>query len=446
MIRLMTGGGLLLALTVAACMLPSIVLAQENEPGETHVVILGTSDIHGNICCWSYEDAEETDYGMARLYTCVQETREETPITFLVNGGDELEGNVLTDYIANSDPDKLHPVIAAMNYMDYDCMTIGNHDFDWGVDNMLKMLSKAEFPVLAQNVFDKDGKLLTGKGWTIVERGGIRLAVIGVVTPNVPVLDGNADGVNELSYEDASEAVKKAIAEIKDQADIIMVSAHMGMTGEFSQAMEGDSAQKILDENPEIDVLQVGHYHITVNDREGGTVIGGVRNDGRTVARFDLTLDKDKNIIDSKISIVSMVDYQPDQGLCDIPEVREAHEAAVRLVESGLDEEDEEKKDEEAILIGSSTARFQPDDEIKGLPRGRLEDTPLVDLFLKVQLLYSGADVSSTSFYQDDSDLPRRGYLLQRSRECLSIQQYALRTARYREGTEGLYGVVCRIL
>ena len=398
----LAGRSLLLAAT-SACVFSGTAAAKENRPVETHVVILGTSDTHGNICCRSYADDSETDYGMARLYTCIQETRKENPVTFLINGGDELQGNILTDEIARRDPDKPHPVIAAMNYMGYDSMTIGNHEFDVGVANMRNMLSTAQFPVLCQNAFDKDGKLLTGRGWTILERGGIRLAVIGVVTPDVPILNGEGEGVSDLSFEDASEAVKKAIAEIGDKADIIMVSAHMGMAGEFDEAGGGDSAQKILDDNPEIDVLQTGHYHITVNTRQGRTLIGGVRDSGREIARFDLTLDSDKNIIDSELSIINMRDYQPDQDICDIPVVKEAHEAAVRLAQSG-----QKKKTERdtSIRVGSTTARFQPDNEIAGIPQGRLEDTPLVDLTLKIQLENSGADVTSTPLYRDTCDLP----------------------------------------
>ena len=408
--RFISGRGIILA-AGAVCMISGIAAANENDDPdaptehemETHIVILGTSDIHGNICCWSYGDDKETDYGMARLYTYIQKTREDNPVTFLIDGGDELQGNILTDYVASGNPEDEHPVIAAMNYMGYDSMVLGNHDFDWGVSGMQKMISTAQFPLICQNVFDEKGNLLTGEGWTILERGGIRLAVIGVVTPNVPRLNGKAEGVSDLVFEDAPEAVKKAVAEIGDQADIIMVSAHMGMNGEFDDAGGGDCAQKILDENPEIDILQVGHYHITVRDRQGQTVIGGVRNEGREIARFDLTLDKDKRITGSEVSIISMRDCQPDQGICEIPAVSRAHEAARQLAKSGVGQETEE---ETSTPVGSATARFQPDDEIAGIPQGRLEDTPLVDLILKVQLMNSGADVTSASLIRDNSSLP----------------------------------------
>ena len=393
----------LFLVTTAVFLFSAIVPAYGAEPDGTHVTILGTSDIHGNICCRSYENNSETDSGMARLYTCIQKTRQENPLTFLIDCGDAIQGTVLTDAVASRDPDKPHPVIAAMNAMGYDCMTLGNHEFDWGVPAMLKMLGTAEFPVLGQNVYAGDGKLLTGTGWTIVERGGISLAVIGVVTPDVPRLEADAEGLDGLSFEPAPEAVKKAISEIGDRADIIMVSAHMGMFGEYEEAAGGDSAQEILDRNPEIDVLQVGHYHITVKDRQGHTVIGAVRNSGSEMARFDLTLDAEKNIIGSEISIVDMKDYPPDDTLCEIPAVKEAHEAAVQIAQSGSEDGSDGVS---SAPVGSTTARFQPENEIRGIPQGRLEDTPLVDLILKVQLMYSGADVTATPLYRDTCDLP----------------------------------------
>ena len=81
--RLMNGWGLFLT-AAAVCMFSGLAGAKESEMVETHVVILGTSDIHGNICCWSYEDDAETDYGMARLYTCIQEIRKENRSPFLL--------------------------------------------------------------------------------------------------------------------------------------------------------------------------------------------------------------------------------------------------------------------------------------------------------------------------------------------------------------------------
>ena len=145
---------LFLALSLLALMLPCMAGAEE----EMHVVILATSDMHGNVFSYSYEDnTESTNNGMARLYTYIQQVRAENPNVFLVDAGDDIQGTIMTDDIANNVPDNEHPVIAAMNYMGYDAMTLGNHEFNWGIETMKKILGQANFPVLGANVLDAQG-------------------------------------------------------------------------------------------------------------------------------------------------------------------------------------------------------------------------------------------------------------------------------------------------
>lgn len=328
----------LLSLLASAALLASLLpaaFAAEAE-GEKHITILGTSDMHGNIWGYSYEDNAETDNnGMARLYTYIQQVRAENPNTFLVDAGDDIQGTIMTDDLYNKTPEEPHPVVTAMNYMGYDAMTLGNHEFNWGIPTMQAILGQASFPVLAANVTGAQGEPVTGAGWTIVERGGVKLAVIGVVTPDVPIWDSGKDGIDDAVYEAANVAVGKAIDEIGDQADVIMVSAHMGMYAEFDEEGGSDSAQKILDDNPEIDVLQVAHNHVVVNEKQGSTVIGGVRNGGRDIARFDLTLDADNQIIDSSVEIVDMTGVTPSQELREIPLVAEAHQKTIDYINGG---------------------------------------------------------------------------------------------------------------
>ncbi|WP_317381058.1 metallophosphoesterase, partial [uncultured Intestinimonas sp.] len=127
----------LLTLSMAASMLPAAALAAEADAGEKHITILGTSDMHGNIWGYSYEDNKETDNnGMARLYTYIQQVRAENPNTILIDAGDDIQGTIMTDDLYNKTPDEPHPVVTAMNYMGYDAMTVGNHEFNWGIPAM----------------------------------------------------------------------------------------------------------------------------------------------------------------------------------------------------------------------------------------------------------------------------------------------------------------------
>ena len=393
---------ILLTLSMGLSLLPTAALAAEADSGEKHLTILGTSDLHGNIWGFSSEDnSETTNNGMARLYTYIQQVRAEDPNTILIDAGDDIQGTIMTDDLYNKTPEEPHPVITAMNYMGYDAMTLGNHEFNWGIPTMQTILSQAEFPVLAANVTDAAGELVTGAGWTIVERNGIRVAIIGVVTPDVPIWDGGKEGIDDAVYEAANVAVGQAIDEIGDQADVIVVSAHMGMYAEFDEEGGSDSAQKILDDNPEIDVLQVAHNHVTVNEKQGDTVIGGVRNGGREIARFDLTLDADNNVVESAITIVDMEGVEPSQEIRDIPLVAEAHQKTIDYIAGGTDE-----SGEPLPPLGSTTAKFQPENEIRGIPAGRVMDTAVMDLINKIQLENSGADVSAAALFKDTSDLP----------------------------------------
>ena len=393
---------ILLTLSMGLSLLPTAALAAEADSGEKHLTILGTSDMHGNIWGFSYEDSSETtNNGMARLYTYIQQVRAEDPNTILIDAGDDIQGTIMTDDLYNKTPEEPHPVITAMNYMGYDAMTLGNHEFNWGIPTMQTILSQAEFPVLAANVTDAAGELVTGAGWTIVERDGIRVAIIGVVTPDVPIWDGGKEGIDDAVYEAANVAVGQAIDEIGDQADVIVVSAHMGMYAEFDEEGGSDSAQKILDDNPEIDVLQVAHNHVTVSEKQGNTVIGGVRNGGREIARFDLTLDADNNVVDSAVTIVDMEGVEPSQEIRDIPLVAEAHQKTIDYIAGGTDE-----SGEPLPPLGSTTAKFQPENEIRGIPAGRVMDTAVMDLINKIQLENSGADVSAAALFKDTSDLP----------------------------------------
>jgi 2',3'-cyclic-nucleotide 2'-phosphodiesterase/3'-nucleotidase len=371
--------------------------------GEKTIVILGTSDLHGNIWGFSYEDnAETANNGMARLYTYIEQVRADMgkENVFLVDNGDLIQGTIMTDDIYNKDTTLQHPVITAMNFMGYDAMALGNHEFNWGIPTMKAIFAQAEFTPLAANVKDAEGNLVTGSGWVIVEKAGVKLAIIGVVTPDVPIWDGGKEGIDEATYEAANVAVKAAIAEIGDQADLIMVAAHMGMYAEFDEENGSDSAQKILDDNPEIDILLSGHMHTQVNEKQGDTLVAAPRNGGREIVRFDLTLDADKNITSATVQLADMTGVEPSEEIRSIPVVVEAHNKTINFI-AGASEDGEG-----GVALGTTTAKFQPENEIRGIPAGRVMDTAVMDLINMIQLENSGADVSAAALFKNTSDLP----------------------------------------
>lgn len=381
---------ILLAIVMVLALLPAAVFAAE---GDTTITILGTSDLHGNVWGYSYEDNKETSGGMAAIAAYVKEVRAQNDNVILMDNGDTIQGTIMTDDLFNKNPEKVHPVLAAMNYMGYDAMGLGNHEFNWGVTAMNQILGQAEFPVLCANIKTPDGKPVTGAGWTIVERAGVKVAIIGVDTPNIQRWDGGKDGIDELKCEALADGVAQAIAEIGDQADLFVVMAHAGYEAEYSTD-GADAAKTILEKCPQVTVLQVGHTHSTYTNSDNALqVVGGTNNGAKQVVRFDLTVDQDKQVTAAAVEIVDVTKTAADQALRDLEAVKAAHEETVTYVTGNV--------------LGHATAKFQPENQVRGIPAGRIMDTAVMDLIGMVQLENSGADVTGAALFKDTSDLPQ---------------------------------------
>ena len=382
--------GKILSVALSVAMVLSLSVTALAADGETHLTIIGTSDTHGNIWGYSYEDMKEsTGDGLARVSTYVSQVREENPNTILVDAGDTIQGTIMTDDLYSKDTTD-HPVPAALNYMGYDAWVLGNHEFNFGVDTLKEIIAQTDVPVLAANIKNADGSYFTGAGYTIVERGGVKVAIIGVTTPNIPRWDGTKQGVADLTFESMADAVADCIEEIGDGADVIMVSTHAGLSAEYSTD-GADAAQTILDKCPEVDVLQLGHTHTTYINNDGAIPVGETKNNAGEVVRYDLTLNADKEITSATVETVSMKDVEPDQGLRDVAAIKAAQEKTVSFIQDNV--------------LGHAAADFQPVNEISGLPEGRLQDTAVIDLIGTVQLENSGADVTAVALFKDTSDL-----------------------------------------
>lgn len=380
----------LLAGGLAALMLVSTLPAALAAEGDTTLTIIATSDTHGNVWGWSYEDGKESTSGsLAQVSSYVKSLRDAGENVILVDNGDTIQGTIMSDDLANKNPDDPHPVIAAMNYMGYDAMGLGNHEFNWGITSMKKIMDQAEFPVLCSNIRDGKGELVAKDGaWTMVEKAGIKVAIIAADTPHIQKWDGGKDGIDELQIVSLAEGVEAAMKEIGDSADVVMVVAHAGPTSEYS---ESDAANSILNIEG-VDLLQCGHSHSTYINNDGPIPVGEVKNGAGEVLKYTVTLDKDKKITSATVETVSVKDQAPDEGVRAVEAVKTVHEKAVEYVSGNV--------------LGHASAKFQPEDEIKGIPQGKLEDTAVMDLINDVQLKYAQADVSAAALFKDTSDLP----------------------------------------
>ncbi|GHU25735.1 hypothetical protein FACS1894172_17770 [Spirochaetia bacterium] len=375
------------------------VLEQSRKNQRIEVTIIGTTDVHGNVWGFSYEDDKETaNSGFARIATYVDSLRSANANVVLIDNGDTVQGTIMTDDIYNKQ-DGPHPVFSAMNLMGYDAMILGNHEFNFGKELVDRSRRLANFPILSGNLTLADGSPYT-PGYTIVNKAGVKIGIIGLTNPDSPRWDG--EKVDPFRFEAVGPAARRIIDQIKDQVDVIVVSAHVGFFPEYDEAGGSDGAQAITQLCPDVDVLLIGHAHVPVNQTIGTTVVGAVPNNGRQVVRFDLTLDGNKNILDRRISLVDMQAFEPSQALRADPVVKMAHERTRAFIAGGAPNEDGTIS---GGIFGIAAADFQPKNEIRGIPQGKLEDTAVIDLINKVQLLYSGADVSAAALFQDTSDI-----------------------------------------
>jgi 2',3'-cyclic-nucleotide 2'-phosphodiesterase (5'-nucleotidase family) len=212
--------------------------------------------------------------GAAYLAAKAEALRNERP-TLLVSAGDMIQGNNWANLFQGES------VIEFMNAMKFDAMALGNHEFDFGQQVLRKRIAEARFPVLGANV-EGLGML---KPFVIREVGGVKVALIGVVTEDTPVTThpGNVAG---LKFEPPAQTVRKYVAELRPHADIIVVLSHIGY-----------SADRLLAEQVEgIDVIIGGHSHTRLEQpvTVGRTVIVQAWEHGKALGLLDLTVKEGK--------------------------------------------------------------------------------------------------------------------------------------------------------
>ncbi|MEW8973850.1 MAG: 5'-nucleotidase C-terminal domain-containing protein [Tissierellaceae bacterium] len=378
----------IMSLTLSLFMLIGIVFptASFAETEKVDITILGTTDMHGNIYNWSYEDGEEKeDIGIAKIYSIVEKVRKESPNTLLIDNGDTIQGTILSDDLYNPRKEIPHPVIDVMNFMKYDSMTLGNHEFNFGIDMIEKIEKEAEFPILAANAkYKKDNSYLV-KPYTVVEVAGIKVGILGLTNPNIPRWDGPK--VTELKFENMADAAEAHIEELREKSDIIIATAHAGFDDEYGK----DGAKEIIERCPDIAALLVGHSHATVKEKLGNTVVGGARDAARQVVRFDLSLKKEKDdwiLDDNRVEIIDVKDYEASQDLKEY--AKEYHEKTLEFL---------------VDVIGVATEDFAPPSEIKGIPEAQIRDTGVIELINEVQLKATGADIAAAALFQPNSNI-----------------------------------------
>lgn len=254
------------------------------------LAILATTDVHTNLLSYDYyKTAEDKTIGLERTATLIQQARTQYPDHVLLDNGDTLQGTAMSDYQAVVKPvgcgETLAP-IKAMNYLRYDAMVYGNHEFNYGLDWLDQVTGKngcagARFPVLVANVFNVSDKKPRYPTTSIIEKtvAGklLKIGVFGVTPPQIVLWDKrHLDG--KVTTGGVKEAATQAVTELKAKgADIIIALNHGGMSkAAYSPTLE--NAGNYVAEVKGIDAIIMGHSHSYFPDGKNFADIPNVDN------------------------------------------------------------------------------------------------------------------------------------------------------------------------
>lgn len=247
---------------------------------QAHLRIMETTDLHVHVFPYDYYGDKPNDtVGLARTASIIDAIRAEATNSILVDNGDFLQGNPMGDYIAYQRGMKdgdIHPVIAAMNVLGYDCGTLGNHEFNYGLDFMFKVLNGANFPLVCANL-TKGALAANGrqddlflKPYVILDRKvkdgsgtehQIRIGLIGFVPPQIMTWDAkNLEG--KANARDIVKAAEAWVPQMREEgADIVVALSHSGI-GQQSYAENLENASVPLAAIEGIDAIVTGHSHL----------------------------------------------------------------------------------------------------------------------------------------------------------------------------------------
>ena len=256
---------------------PFSARAQANQ---AHLRIMETTDIHVNVLPYDYyADKPNDTMGLSRTASLIEAVRKEATNAFLIDNGDFLQGNPMGDYIAYEKGMKdgdVHPVVKGMNELGYSCSTLGNHEFNYGLSFMDKVLAGANFPFVCANLVrgtqlaanPRDDKLYL-KPYVILDRAikdgsgaehPIRIGVIGFVPPQIMMWDAKNLTGNVVTR-DIVQAAAAWVPQMKEEgADIVIALSHSGIDIKQSDMME--NASFFLAGIEGIDAVFTGHQHL----------------------------------------------------------------------------------------------------------------------------------------------------------------------------------------
>ena len=260
--------------------------------------LVQTSDVHGNFFPYDFIHRCSAEGSLARVYAFVQKEREVYKDNLiLLDNGDILQGQPSAYYYNYIDTVSPHLSAEMLNFMGYDAGNVGNHDVETGRPVFERWAADCRFPVLSANVVDERTGETLFKPYKVIEREGVKIVVLGLVTPVIPMwLPKNLwDGLRFEDMEVSARAWMKVIRE-QERPDVVVGLFHSGKDAQWVGGRYRDNASvEVACKVPGFDVVLIGHDHVreckkVVNVEGDSVLIVNPANNALAVGDVELTV------------------------------------------------------------------------------------------------------------------------------------------------------------
>lgn len=357
----------------------------DSRPDHAELVMLYTTDVHGACLPYDFKLDRPARTSLANVCTYVDQERQEHPDgVMLFDTGDYLQGQPSMYYYNYVDTLSDHVVARVYNYLQYDAIGMGNHDIETGEDVYYRRLpNQLQMPLLCANAIDQRTGKPMFQPYAVINRQGIKVAVLGMITPNIHAWLPKTLWPN-LEFEDMVECAQKwvPIIQQKEQPDLLIGLFHAG----FDYNYGGQDLDTPFNENgsvpaaikvPGFDIVLCGHDH-QVRDFKVANVAGDsvivldAQTQAAKVGRAVITFDKVDGHYQKQIttSLVDMKSVEPDSAFCA------TFQPVIDTVNAYVD-----------APLGELTAPLYGEPSLYG-------PSEFIDFIHEVQLSATGADVS----------------------------------------------------
>lgn len=339
------------------------------------ITILQTSDLHGYLS--NHDFINQKNWGLYSLTGHIKKYNKKESL--LIDSGDFLQGSPLAHFAFEQKLNE-NPIISLFNAVKYDALSLGNHEFNYGLEYLSKSLKAFNGDILCANIEGIENKLKS-KPYEIYEKKGVKIGIIGLTTSYIPNWE-QKENIKGLKFLDPVETYGRYEKELKEKADIIVVNYHGGFECDINnikkpteRLTKENQASEMIKKYDSINLILSGHQHRNIATKINNTFVVQPANNGQYLSKIEIDVDKKE--------VMSVDLLEADENNIN---------SELKNITKEVEENTEKYLDE---IVGE----LEEDIIIEDIFKARSQGHPLINLINKVQKDASGAMISACSIF-----------------------------------------------